>query len=242
MTEPTQTIFRQSNGLISSVNYKFTPEGWVDWRAMIKPEFLYPNKDRFSGGEIPDSIEGLEDSQLLCKLGGYKEVARLRGFKKVSYQLTHLPNSVSAICTIIWMPNFETDGQEIEFSSTANASLDNVSGFGAKFMETFAENRSFVRAVRNFLNIHIVGDDEIDKSKNKVVEVEDAPNPLPNLQSKLREKIISSGCKNAAEFKEKLKNLAESSGKFEYNEKWEKCDDVPTKESRIILGLLNKEG
>src|SRR6056300_1922725 len=63
-------------------------------------------------------------------------------------------------------PNYETFGQSVIFQDMANATLDNTSSFATKFLETIACNRSFVRCVRNFLNVHIVGDDEIDKSNN----------------------------------------------------------------------------
>ena len=234
-------LTRNSFGLIEGVDYKFSG-GFISWRDMINPEFLYPNKDAFKGEPVPESIEGLEDHQLLCKLGGYKELARLRGFKSVSYDLTHITNEhVSAICTIEWIGNYETDNEPVKFASTANASPANLSGFGVKFPETIAENRAFVRAVRNFLNIHIVGGDEIDKSSDKKSEPEPAKaNPIPNLQNKLREKIVSSGCEDKASFQAKLKDLAEKTGKFEYKD-WERCADIPIKECRIILGLLDKE-
>jgi hypothetical protein len=237
----TPTLKRNEHGLIEGLEYKFDDSGFIDWRGMLSPEHLYPNKDAFNGEEVPESVEGLEDHQILCKLGGYKELARLRGFKKVSYELTHIPGGVSAICTIKWIGNYETSGEEVEFSSAANATVDNTSGFGAKFLETIAENRAFVRAVRNFLNIHIVGADEVDKSKNKVVEItEDKPNPLPKIQNKLRERLKNLGLTKKDEFKSKLKELSES-GKFEFSDEWESCDSIPTKEARIILGLLEVE-
>ena len=49
----------------------------------------------------------------------------------------------------------------------ANATLNNTSSFATKFLEAIACNRAFIRCVRNFLNVHIVGDDEIDKSAVK---------------------------------------------------------------------------
>jgi len=73
-------ITRDQDGLINEKEYKFTSEGFVDWRAMIDPQFLYPNKDYFELRKqpMPTSIEGLDDKQLLIMLGGIKELARLR--------------------------------------------------------------------------------------------------------------------------------------------------------------------
>ena len=162
---------RNELGLIDGVEYKFNEDGSINWRAMIKPEHLYPNKEWFETRklQVPDSIEGLGDHQLLVKLAGIKELARLRGFLDVQFKIETISSHyATAVCCISWMPNYESDGNAQTFTSTANATSENCSGFGIKFLEPIAENRAFVRSVRNYLNIHIVGDDEIDKSKNKV--------------------------------------------------------------------------
>ena len=107
-------ITRGPDGLIENKEYKFTPDGFVDWRAMIDPQFLYPNKDFFEIRKlsIPASIEGLDDKQLLIMLGGIKELARLRGFKSVRYNIKHeAPNYVTAMCCIEWIGNFETSSE-----------------------------------------------------------------------------------------------------------------------------------
>ena len=38
---------RNEHGLLENVDYEFNEDGSVNWRAMIKEEFLYPNKDWF---------------------------------------------------------------------------------------------------------------------------------------------------------------------------------------------------
>jgi hypothetical protein len=67
------------------------------------------------------------------------------------------------------MPNFETSGQEVEFESLADAHLDNTKSFAKDFLMAIAENRAFVRSVRNFLRINIIGSDELGDSKNQTV-------------------------------------------------------------------------
>ena len=45
-----KTVERDQNGLITdneSLEYKFKDNGLIDWRAMIRPEHLYPNKQWF---------------------------------------------------------------------------------------------------------------------------------------------------------------------------------------------------
>ncbi len=237
---------RNEFGLLKNVDYKFTPEGWVDWRAMVDPKFLYPNKDWFEarGETVPESIEGLEDAQLLIQLGGIKELARLRGFNSVSFSLTHPSNScVSAQCTINWIPNYENPNGCI-FESTANATIENTSGFGSKFLETIAENRAFVRAVRNFLNIHIAGADEIDKSKNKVLEMDNTQPTTPTAQSSLEKQANNTGFKTYEEFREKFLNPLAKAGKYTPAKKpetpWLGYADIPSEECRKIISLIKK--
>jgi hypothetical protein len=38
---------RNDYGLLSNATYLFNEDGSVDWRSMIKDEFLYPNKGWF---------------------------------------------------------------------------------------------------------------------------------------------------------------------------------------------------
>jgi len=161
---------RNELGLLEGVEYQYHQDGSINWRAMIAPEHLYPNKGWFEARNkpLPASIEGLDDSQLLIKLSGIKELAKLRGFTKVSYDVIKCEiEHVAVKCAITWNPHFESCFQEVYFEDIANATTYNTSSFAQKFLETIAANRAFVRSVRNFLNIHIVGADEIDTSNNK---------------------------------------------------------------------------
>lgn len=237
---------RNEMGLIEGVEYKFNEDGSINWRAMIKPEHLYPNKDWFEMRkmQMPDSIEGLGDHQLLIKLAGIKELARLRGFSTVNYTINTVSSSyATAVCEICWMPNYETNGDLQVFSSTANATTDNCSGFGVKFLEPIAENRSFVRAVRNYLNIHIVGDDEIDKSKNKIAYEESESivqslTPQSALKSAAKQNL---GCEDFESFKKHLRKMwKDETYKNEEAANWNSFEDIPIKESRKLLSLVAK--
>ena len=83
---------RNDHGLLENAEYVFNEDGSVNWRAMIKPEFLYPNKGWFEARNksVPDSIEGLDDKQLLIMLGGIKELAKLRGYYDIDFQVTNV--------------------------------------------------------------------------------------------------------------------------------------------------------
>ena len=237
---------RNDLGLIEGAEYKFNEDGTINWRAMIKPEHLYVNKDWFELRklEAPTSIEGLGDHQLLIKLAGIKELARLRGFHSVNYQLNTISDKyATAICEICWMPSYETSGVAQVFASTANATNENCSGFGVKFLEAIAENRAFVRAVRNYLNIHIVGDDEIDKSKNKTAYEESESivqslTPQSALKNSAKQHL---NCQDFADFKKHLRKLwKDETYKNEDAANWNSYDDIPIKECRKLLSLVVK--
>lgn len=160
-----KTIKRDSNGLLSAVDYVFNESGLIDWRKMIKSEFLVPNKDRTNETDVTK----LKDYQLIILLGGIKELAQIRGYTSITYDVVS-PSAdyVAATCKISWKPNYETEGEEVVFSAIGDASPNNTSGFGQAFLAACAENRAFVRCVRNFLRINIVAQEELSGS-NKAI-------------------------------------------------------------------------
>ena len=163
---------RDELGLLSEKSYEFTEDGLVNWRKMIDTKYLVPNLSKFPQGTDNKSlnVQELEDSQLLILLGGIKDLANIRGYSKVQYNVFNCTqNHVAVSCKITWIPNFETSGQEVEFESLADAHLDNTKSFAKDFLMAIAENRAFVRSVRNFLRINIIGSDELGDSKNQTV-------------------------------------------------------------------------
>lgn len=245
---------RDENGLLLNTDYQFNEDGSVNWRAMVKEEHLFPNKLWFQmrGKDTPRSIEGLADHQLLIKLGGIKELAKLRGFSSVSYEIVKCElDHVAVSCSIEFLPNYETFGEPIRFQDMANATLDNTSSFATKFLETIACNRAFVRCVRNFLQVHIVGDDEIDKSDgssnprtpSSSSESKKA-NPLSasgSLQNKAEEVL---GCKSFEDFrknhiKEWWQDKKEGVYQNESIKSAKDWSDIEPKEARIMLGLIS---
>lgn len=242
---------RDDNGLLENVDYNFNEDGSVNWRAMVKEEHLFPNKLWFQmrGKDTPRSSEGLADHQLLIKLGGIKELAKLRGFSSVSYDVVKCEaDHVAVSCLIDFLPNYETHGSSVKFQDMANATLDNTSSFATKFLETIACNRAFVRCVRNFLQVHIVGDDEIDKSdgsSNPKVSSSKSKkaNPLSasgSLENKARETL---GCESFDEFRQShIKQWWQDKVEGVYqNESIKSAKDwadIEPKEARIMLGLI----
>lgn len=249
-------LYKRNNyGLLENVDYHFNDDGSVDWRSMIKPEFLYPNKGWFDmrNQEMPNSIDGLKDNQLLIMLGGIKDLARLRGFHNVAFEVENVSEGyVTAKCTIDWIGNYESgdtayDGTNttVSYQDIANATFENTDSFCEKFLETIACNRAFVRCVRNFLNIHIVGADEIDKSPS-------VPSKSPSSERSVLVPITPSGLleKNLMDkygiesfdgFKDLLRDLWKSEKYINEDVKdWNDFSDIPAKEARKLISILSK--
>jgi hypothetical protein len=203
-------IKRDDDGLIKGLDYVFNEDGLIDWRKMVKKEFLVANRDRTNESDVTK----LEDNKLLILLGGIKELAQIRGYTNVQYSVqTPSSDYVVATCSITWIPNFETEGREVTFSAIGDASPDNTKSFARFFLGPIAENRAFVRCVRNFLKINIVGQDEIGESKlvasesNKKENLTDPCSILEALMTKkgvsfekIKEKLVKEEVKNAADF------------------------------------------
>ncbi len=252
MSEKTQTTkptVRDERGLLNGVNYIFNKDGTVNWRAMVNPAHLYPNKDWFNrrNQPVPESATDLRDEQLLIKLGGIKEVAKLRGYSRVLFQFPKLERDyVVASCTIDWISNFETnvnsiedDWNSISSMDVANATFENTDGFGQKFLETIAANRSFVRTVRNYLGIHIVGEDEIAKgngAKASALTVDGSADVSP--QGILSKKFAETGGE-FSDFKKWLRELwKDESYRNEDAANWKSWSDIPSKEARALLKFI----
>ena len=239
---------RDENGLLSNMQYSFNDDGSVNWRAMIKEEHLFPNRSWFQSRskDMPRSIEGLADYQLLIKLSGIKELARLRGFSSVSYCIDKCEDDHVAVkCSMEFIPNYETGHDPVAFQDMANATVKNTSNFATKFLETIACNRSFVRCVRNFLNVHIVGDDEMDKSSpsstvESTVEKDDPFSPITTLRKKAKDSL---GCESFDAFKVHLRDWWQNKKEGVYQndslKKWESWSDISPKDARNLIGLIS---
>jgi len=234
---------RNAWGLIEGIDYKTNEDGSINWRAMVKPEHLFPNKGWFElrKQQAPTSIEGLNDSQLLIKLAGIKELAKLRGYTSVKYDVIKCePSYVTIKCGITWVPDYESE-HESYYVDIANATVNNTSDFAVKFLETIAANRAFVRAVRNFLGVHIVGSDEIDASKRGTPAIieEDNESALPSSQGMLEKTAKNSNINSFEDFQDYLRN-AWKMGVYKNAEAkvWTSYNDIPAKEARILMSIL----
>lgn len=237
-----QKQIRDGYGLSYGAEYKFNEDGSINWRGMVKPEFLFVNKGWYEARKQtpPSSIDGLADHQLLIKLGGIKELAQLRGYTSVSYDVLRAEDHHVVIkCGIKWIKNYEHTS-EVYFEDVANATVGNTSNFGVKFLETIATNRAFVRAVRNFLNIHIVGSDEIDSSKKNAV-YDDPGNEavLPSAQAMLEKAAKEKKYDTFEAFGDFIEQ-SEMIGTYSHPDspKWKSYEDIPAKDARVLVSML----
>lgn len=169
---PPVLFSRNEHGLICSphIKYQYRPDGRIDWRSMIPKEFVVPNKQRTEEKDI--SL--LQDHELLILLMGYRELAEIRGYYSIRHTIVSpTPEAVIATCEIQWKENYETEGVMVASSGVGDATPFNTTGFGRSFLSPIAENRAFIRCVRNFLKINIAGFEEINPnttSQEQVVE------------------------------------------------------------------------
>lgn len=172
-----------------------------EWRDKINPIYFVPNKTKTKETDITK----LKDSEKLVLLQGLKEVAALRGYNSVDFEVIKAERDFVCVkCTIDWQPilvkevvdeikkvALEQHGKSVifsqKFSSLADAHADNVEGMAQKFLTTTAENRAFSRCVRNFLRIDVVSDSEIDRTTDEKNE-NMMPSPKDILKKALEDK------------------------------------------------------
>jgi hypothetical protein len=204
---PPKAITRNTYGLLEdqSINYTFNEDGFINWRGMVKQQYLVPNRQRTQETDVSK----LEDKDLLILLGGIKELAQIRGYTDVSYKVVAASeNYFATSCKITWIPNYETQNKIVTFEALADASLQNTKSFARFFLAAIAENRAFVRCVRNFLKINIVSQEELGDAKilEEAVTIDNPTSPHSLLEKVMKEKSITLDNLKSKLIKEKFDN------------------------------------
>lgn len=214
---PPNITTRNKYGLLenNNIHYTYNEDGSINWRKMVKTEYLVPNRQKTQETDVSK----LEDKDLLILLGGIKELAQIRGYSKVEYRVVSAnENYFATSCRITWLPNYETGDKEIVFESLADASSGNTKSFARYFLAAIAENRAFVRCVRNFLKINIVGQEELGDAKLIEEPIQENPtSPISLLEKVMKDKNIN--------FETLKKKLIKE--KFENAESLESVNDIP---------------
>jgi len=231
---PPKSFQRNTYGLLENDNikYVFNEDGSINWRAMVKQQYLVPNRQRTQETDVSK----LEDKDLLILLGGIKELAQIRGFTSVEYNVvTATDNYFATSCRITWIPNYETENRPVIFEALADASLVNTKDFARYFLAAIAENRAFVRCVRNFLKINIVSQEELGDAKLGLVAKEDLEKENPMNPTILLEKIMQEKSISFDILKKKL--IKE---KFDGAENFNSVKDVPKSKVFELIERLKK--
>lgn len=159
----TESRYRDEKGLLKGIEYKFV-DGLVNWVALIPDKFIVAKP-----GFEDKAFEELQDNEKLILLGGFKHLAKIRGYSDLYYKsFTASDHFVSLACHIDWMPNFETEDLPVGFESCADAHPGSTDQMFSNFLTTIAENRAFSRCVRNFLGINILGKEEMQGAQQSM--------------------------------------------------------------------------
>lgn len=229
--KPPISFKRNKYGLLenNNINYIFNEDGTINWRAMVKSQYLVPNRQRTQETDVSK----LEDKDLLILLGGIKELAQIRGYTTVTYNvITANENYFATSCKIIWLPNYETDSKEITFEALADATCSNTKSFARFFLAAIAENRAFVRCVRNFLKINIVSQEELGDAKllEDSSSQDNPTSPYSLLEKVMKEKSIT--------FENLKKKLVKE--KFENAESINSVTEIPKVKIFELLDRIKK--
>lgn len=241
-------VLRNDLGLLEGVEYILNKDGGIDWRAMIPKDFLVFNLqhqakiEEVYGKPITElNVTEVEDKYLLILLGGIKELARLRGYMSVTYDVRPVNEIfVSVACHINWIGNYETENRSVLFGDAADATNSNVDGFAKSYLTAIATNRAFVRAVKNFLGLNILGKDEIPEksigSQDNIENQDEATSSSPHV---MLQRAMDSVQPKALTF-EAVKNNCVKAGD-ESAQAWECVYDIPKSVVFDLLGRIKKK-
>ena len=171
-----------NNGLLSSgVDYEFNESGHIDWKSMVlkKTELLMPNRSWFFGREpeTPKNVSDMEnpkEEQLALTLRATQWLLNSRGYTNVEYNpICRVRDGDQDMavysCKITFKGNYETDFETVVYEAIASATESNTNGHIAQsYLDSTSQNRALSRAVRGFLGVHIVSDEEMGDVAPKV--------------------------------------------------------------------------
>ena len=253
---------RDAQGLVTGMTYVYEDNGLINWKSMIPSKYFGIKKDKvddvtrkyLKDGVSLDSLDlsKIEDYYLYIKKGGMMYLARLRGYSSLLQTVPYVSDTKAvAVCTMTFIPNFETGMQPFTCSDMANGSLYNVPAGFESYIETFAANRSFSRCVRLALGINVVTEEELGANGRKqefpsmpskaVIGDGEGPAPATSFEAWA---LVEAKCKDRKITFDNLKKA--SKGQFEIDknlflsdpETWASFADIKPKDAWSILGKM----
>lgn len=266
MSEQTTPRFKRNTktGLVEGIEYKFKPDGSIDWKAMLNPVHI---KFKTSKGQITTEHEKklaaeiektygapakdlvyadvvakqeVKDEHLIVMLKGWQELAELRGFTySAPTAVAAAPGMAVCAWSIKWIPNIDDpDGKET--GATADATMENTGGFG--YLGAMAGNRAFTRAVRLGLGVTILAADEIATKDAPIEEVGQSSSSTATATYDSRPvPTLIRYCKDANLAFETLKKGAQDKyrAKMESDPAtWTQFEDVPARDCLTLISII----
>lgn len=239
---------RLPNGLLKDYTYILSEDGRINWKAHLNVKWLRVKDDKKSDVEkrykkpIAElDLSTVEDYFLYVTLGGYNEVARLRGFDALNHSVDYVDSQKAVVtCTIHFVPNTE-EPNGLTCAGVASGSIYNISPDFAPFMETIAENRAFVRAVRRALNINIVGAEEL--GKGVALPANQAPESAPEETASLKPyAVLEKRCRELGVSFESLKGRSIASKTLIKSDaaSWTDWKDIEKGDVWTLLAKVNE--
>ena len=136
------------------------------WRDIIDKKYLYVNRQYFidRNQDVPRMSKKLKDEEILIKLGGIRQLLNHVGYSSVKFEIHDAQKDhVAATCVITFLP----EGKEVTYSGVASVHEGNADFFSQSYAAAVCSNRAFVRCVRNFLNINVVCDEELNPEERE---------------------------------------------------------------------------
>lgn len=222
-----------------------------DWKSLIPSKYIEINNAWYAQNGInprdateeqkEELKERAGEENLIIKLAGFKHLAHLRGIRAVNYRVDHTSEKhVTAICSLNFSECHVTDkGGEIsyfppcEVMGVANATELNTSYPFSMYLESMAENRSFIRAVKTAFNINILGAEELQIQGPATAPLLDDSEGTMTPQDSLQELLGREG-NTFADLKESLRKKS-----WPGHESWNDFADVPAVDCFSIIQTIN---
>ncbi len=234
-------IERDENGLVKGLEYKYTDENLIDWRALLPVKYLYLNNDLRNRAklekkygktleEIDITNDKVEDKDLIINLAGLKFLGRIRGILNVSEVVNvSSENYASVTSNITYIPNVESENKQMNWSASASATLENTTSFYQRYLVEAASNRAFARNIRSYLSINIVSREELGSNTDTAESIVESA-PLKQCKM-LQELMDKKGVKFEPHIVKKLKDANQ------WKEEYKSISDLPRE---IIFDLLGR--
>lgn len=175
---------RLENGLVEGINYTRDENGRIEWFKLIPRKYLYINTEKKTqiekrlGKRIDEAAESeFLDTDYVINLQGIKYLLDLRGYQSCKTRIDECgPDYAAATCEINFIPN-EEDNFVQTYTACASAHPQNTKSWYAKYLVEASSNRALCRAVRQFLRINAVAQEELGGAAGGNAE-EDPVNPM----------------------------------------------------------------